>query len=92
MGPGENEVLGVMLISNNFVKSMRSDGKRGDYSARLWKKRNAASVIAANQLGAGWDYRPLLMSEVINFPRRSYHVWNLVRAALNEMAPGRGVI
>src|SRR3954466_7227303 len=92
MGPGENEILGVMLITNNIAKSIQTGGKRGDYGVHLWKKRNAANVIAANQLGSGLDYDPAYKVEVTDFPRNSYHVWNLVRKALTEIAAIRGSI
>jgi hypothetical protein len=88
MGPGENEILGVMLIDNNLVKSLKTEGKKGDYRVRLWKKRNAANVFHSLVLGDPLAYRPLY-TVVKDYNRRAYHPWNLVRIALNQFADGR---
>jgi hypothetical protein len=91
MGPGENEILGVMLLANDLSATLKSKGTRGTYQVRLWKKRNAANVIAANQLGSGFDYSPNRQAEVENFPRNSYHVWNLVWQALDQLRAVRPI-
>lgn len=89
MGPGENEILGVMLIDNNLMKSLETKGKKGDYRVRLWKKRNAANVIAALGLGDTDLFRHAHYTEVKDYNRKAYHPWNLVRIALNQIAEGK---
>lgn len=91
-GPGKNEILGVMFLANNIVKSAQTDGKRGDYIARLWKKRNAEVVALASTVDYAWDYKPWGQTKVKDFPRHSYHVWNLVRQALNNFSEKKGSI
>ena len=65
------QLLGEMLISNNLVKSIMSDGSKADYDVEIWKKRRG---------------RPWRELRVKNWPRRAYHPWELVRCILNEVA------
>lgn len=71
----EPEHLGTIIIGNQVWRTVESKGKRGDYSYELHKKRKNRSV-----------------SEGIirDFPRLSYHPWNLVRRILNEAAEMNG--
>lgn len=80
-----NEILGVMLLSNDLAGSLRSGGQRGNYNVRLWKKRNAANLFAACKLGASHLYSAWAETKVENYPRLAYHPWNLVRLALNQI-------
>jgi hypothetical protein len=89
MGPGENEILGVMLITNDLKTSLKTEGKKGSYIVRLWKKRNAANVVAALGLGDTDLWRFPHYTEVKDFNRKAYHPWNIVRIALNQIAEGR---
>lgn len=70
------EHLGTIEISNLIMRSLQSDGKRGDYSIRLYKKRKTK----------------IFKTRVRDFPRKSYHPWNLVRVALNQLAEKNGGI
>lgn len=71
--PEDKEQLGRILIDNRLVKSIETDGKRGDYRARIFKKRK-------NTLSQ--------MVYVRDYPRLSYHPWELVRRVLNEAKNG----
>ena len=74
-GDAENaEHLGTIAISNNVIETIRTSGKRGDYRATIMKKRNKV-----------WRY-----VTVKNFPRQSYHPWNLIREILNKAAEQNG--
>lgn len=75
-GVGEPERLGMIEIDNRFALTMLTDGKRGDYGYQLRKKR--AGRITHEGV-------------VRNFPRLSYHPWNLVKRVLDDAAAG-GVI
>ena len=90
MGAGVNEILGVMLIDNRITRTMETKGKRADYRARLWKKRNAAHVFHANALAADESFKPWDQTTVKDFPRQAYHPWNIVRLALNQIFDRRG--
>lgn len=71
-GYGEPERLGVIEIDNRIGRTMVTKGQRGDYGYALEKKRKGRVV-----------YR----GEIDDFPRLSYHPWNLVRRILNDI-PG----
>lgn len=72
--PGGNEreaqVLGVIEITNNLERSIMTRGNRGDYRYRIQKK-TPGRVAAEGVLR--------------NYPRRSYHPWNLVMGILNQV-------
>lgn len=70
----DTELLGVIEISNNLFTSINSDGKRATYDVRLYKKRKTKF----------WK------TKVRDFPRLSYHPWNTVRIALNQIAEKNG--
>lgn len=74
-GIGEPERLGTIDIDNRIARTLMSDGKKGDYGYKLKKKR--LSVINASGV-------------IENFPRLSYHPWNLVRQILNDAAKQNG--
>jgi hypothetical protein len=75
-GVGDIQHLGTIEIANQFLSSVRTNGMRGDYSYEIQKK------IEGKITHTGMVY---------DFPRLSYHPWNLVRQILND-APRRGVI
>lgn len=75
-GFGPPELLGRIDIDNQVHRTL-SDHRRGDYRYRLFKKRT----------GKVWKE-----GMIEDFPRLSYHTWNLVRKILNDAAAGRGVI
>lgn len=64
------EVLGHIDISNDFATSLMTDGKRGNYNCVIYKKRKT----------------PWKRVKLKNFPRLSYHPWEMVRLILNEAA------
>lgn len=74
-GIGEPEHLGTILIDNRIRTTIESAGKRGDYGYRLKKKRK--SVWVADGV-------------VADFPRLSYHPWNLVKRILDDAAKKNG--
>jgi hypothetical protein len=76
-GIGEPEHLGTIEIANNISRTLDTEGRRGTYDARIWKKRFRRSD-------------PWGDVTVENFPRRSYHPWNLVRQVLNMAAELNG--
>jgi hypothetical protein len=73
--PSQNVHLGTIEIANDIFSTLRSDGKRGSYKFEIHKKR----------LG-----RIFHIGKVENFPRLSYHPWNLVRQILNDVADAHG--
>lgn len=73
-GVGEPELLGEIMISNNIFTTIRTEGKRGTYEAVIYKKRR----------------RPWTSIEILDFPRLSYHPWEMIRRALNEAALKNG--
>jgi hypothetical protein len=75
-GVGEPEHLGTIEISNQIRRSM-TNSRRADYKYDLWKKRNRLSIPWANGV-------------IEDFPRLSYHPWNLIRAILNQIAEANG--
>src|SRR4051812_26598433 len=80
LDPGGNsqisdwEVLGQIRISNNLIDSVKTVGKRGTYDCVIYKKRNS----------------PWKRIKLRNFPRLSYHPWEMVRRILNEAAEKNG--
>lgn len=74
-GFGEPERLGVIEIDNQIVTSVRSGGRRGDYRYKLQKKRKGA-IVNVGVIG--------------DFPRLSYHPWNLIKRILDECALTNG--
>lgn len=85
LGQYQNEILGVMFLSNDVHTTATTRGKRGTYLVELWKKRNAARVHA----GAS-DVLPWGAFKVHDFPRLSLHPWNLVLRALQTAADRNG--
>lgn len=75
-GVGQPERLGVIEIGNLVMRTMESGGKRGDYSYELEKKRRGHVIHAGT---------------ILDFPRLSYHPWNLVKRILDQAAES-GVI
>ena len=71
------EDLGRIEISNNVFETVRTEGRRGNYSYKLFKKR-AKRIVCRGR--------------VQNFPRLSYHPWELVREILNDAARKNGRI
>lgn len=69
------EHLGTIKISNDMVTSLQSRGKRGAYGYEIFKKR-------VEKL---WD-----SGKIRDFPRLSYHPWNLIREILNQAADRNG--
>jgi hypothetical protein len=73
--PELNEHLGAIHISNDIFRSM-DDPRRGTYNFDLYKKRVGIA--------------PWTEGRIENFPRYSYHPWNLVRQILNLVADEHG--
>lgn len=71
------ELLGVIEIGNSLVRTVESGGQRGDYTYAIFKKRK----------GVPWK-----RGSVLDFPRRSYHPWNLVLRILKQAAENNGGI
>ena len=65
----DNEIVGEIYISNNIVRSIQTDGTRGDYKATVFKKRRGIVFKTVR---------------VRDYPRKAYHPWELVRRILNE--------
>lgn len=63
----EWEVLGRIDITNDLLKSLETSGKRGAYRAQIYKKRPRI-----------WKTISLP-----DFPRQSYHPWEMIRQILN---------
>lgn len=74
-GVGEPEHLGTIEIDNRVTRTMGTQGKKGDYGYKLKKKRQ--SVWVADGV-------------IENFPRLSYHPWNLVKKILDDTAAKNG--
>lgn len=72
--PEDVEHLGTIHLTNDLETSL-ADPRRGTYFVSLWKKRLAGKM---------WR------TKVYDYPRLSYHPWNLVRNALNEIAKKNG--
>lgn len=70
-GVGEPELLGTIDIDNRIGRTMATGGKRGDYNYELCKKRKGHVVSKGH---------------IDNFPRLSYHPWNLVKRILDDVA------
>lgn len=64
--------LGEIRITNDFATTLDSTGKRGTYNVEIFKKRATL-----------WKKLTLR-----NFPRLSYHPWNMIREILNDAAEG----
>lgn len=86
----DNEILGVMFLSNNVGTTINSGGKRGTYLVDLFKKRNAANAFFASRLGRSHLFKPWKKLRVQDFPRESLHPWNLVLRALTTAANQNG--
>lgn len=67
--------LGTIYISNDVMKTLFTDGKRGTYKFELFKKIKGR--VAAK-------------GRVVDFPRQAYHPWELVRRLLNQVAEANG--
>jgi len=74
-GVGEPELLGTIEIGNMIGRTVQSAGKRGDYYYELAKKRRG---------------RLACKGTIEDFPRLSYHPWNLIRRILNDAAEKNG--
>lgn len=74
-GIGEPEHLGVIDIDNRVLRSVYSGGKRGDYRYLLHKKRQGRVVSEG---------------VIHDFPRLSYHPWNLIKRILDDAAKKNG--
>jgi hypothetical protein len=70
----EWEVLGRIDIANDVVRSWENP-RRGTYIYEIYKKLKKAV----------W-----MKGEIPDFPRLSYHPWNLVRDILNDAAKRNG--
>lgn len=68
------EVLGRIDISNNLTSSLESDGKRGTYDCVIYKKKKT----------------PWKRIKLKDFPRQSYHPWEMIRRILNDAAEKNG--
>lgn len=77
---GETTEIARALIYN---KGGTSD--RGDYNAMTFKGRDGAAWTRADIIAAKKDNKLLREAEVLNYPRKSLHVWNLVARALTAM-------
>lgn len=73
--PELNETLGVIYIANQIVRTASSRGVRGDYLFKLHKKRKGRVVYEG---------------VIEDFPRLSYHPWNLVKRILDSCASQNG--
>lgn len=68
------EVLGRIDISNDLMKSLTTGGKRGTYNCVIYKKRKT----------------PWKRIKLRDFPRQSYHPWEMIRQILNTAAERNG--
>lgn len=66
----EWELLGRIDIENNVISSVRTGGKRGNYSVKIYKKQK----------------RLWMKLRLRDFPRQSYHPWEMIRRILNQAA------
>jgi len=71
----DNELLGEIFIDNDLTTSLSSGGRLGTYRARIFKKQR------------GHVWRVVYLK---NFPRKSYHPWEMLRRILNQAAEGNG--
>jgi hypothetical protein len=73
--PDNVKHLGTIEISNQILDTIETKGKRGSYLAHIYKMKRGRST-----------------SQVVikDFPRLSYHPWNLIRRILNEAAKKNG--
>lgn len=69
------EHLGTIWISNDLSTTIQTVGKRGTYKYELQKKRRGRTVVEGR---------------VENFPRLSYHPWNLILRILKDAAEKNG--
>ena len=67
-------LLGEIYIANDIVLSM-TNPRRGNYKYTVYKKRRNI---------------PWLTGRLHNFPRKSYHPWEMVRRILNDAAELNG--
>lgn len=74
-GVGEPELLGVIELENLVSRTLTTGGKRGDYGYEVHKKRRD---------------RVVSMGRIRDFPRLSYHPWNLVKRVLDDAARKNG--
>lgn len=68
------EVMGQIDIENTVLASVQSKGKRGSYKCHLYKKRKSRWMTLTLR----------------DFPRKSYHPWEMVRRILNQAAENNG--
>lgn len=66
--------LGRIDISNSVARTMNNP-RRGDYEYEIYKKRRNI---------------PWASGVIEDFPRQSYHPWNLIRRILNQVAEANG--
>lgn len=77
-GQDVEEHLGTIYIANDMTRTLQTRGKRGSYKYKLMKKRQRVVSVSG---------------VIADFPRLSYHPWNLVRRILNDAADiGNGTI
>lgn len=74
-GFGKPEHLGSIEISNQITRSL-ANSRRGDYEYEIYKKRKGEIPWASGYLE--------------NFPRLSYHPWEMIRRILNQVAEANG--
>jgi hypothetical protein len=70
----ENELLGEIHIANDVILTM-TNHRRGNYKYTIFKKRRSV---------------PWFVGRLKNFPRKSYHPWEMVRQILNQAAEQNG--
>lgn len=80
-----NQDLGVMIISNDGVRSI-ANSNRGDYEARMYKKNDLARFGSYGALSV--HGKPTRSAKVLNHARNAEPVQNLVAKALKEMGYG----
>jgi hypothetical protein len=68
------ETMGRIDIENDALNTLATRGKRGTYIASIYKKRARL-----------WKKIKLR-----DFPRESYHPWEMVRQILNKAAESNG--
>lgn len=71
-----NQVLGVAEISNDVIKSLKSNGARGDYKFTLSKRGSAVNQV--------WK-----RGRVEGFPRKRRLMWDLLYLVLKEAVGDR---
>lgn len=72
--PDDRTLLGRIEMANDLIESLDTGGSKGTYNCLIYKKRKTA-------------WRRI---KIRNFPRLSYHPWNLVREILNKAAEQNG--